>query len=855
MARRTPTWLIAIAIAFACRGQPQASTASQFPPLVVPGLPSLSVTSYGADPTGLTDSTAALASALSGVSGTGKVLLFPPGTYLVQPSGNGCTGGNNAITLSTVTNLYMYGPGATIKWNTDNCNLFYVPNGSSQIKVEGLFFQGLSTDDSYLTNVYAAFNVADAVTDFTVVGNTFDHVTPMAWIESNPDGGSSRLHFVRNYVHNAPNGLHPPSHTMIEDNDFIEDEYLSTRAEQIYAYGSQADITITGNRFKNGTQQDIQIRSSEPLWWQKYQFTITNNYFENSHGYSIWLGSDTRMNGAAYVVTGNRFRNSPSPVYIEGADGAVISDNEISFDWAYPYGDNAGGAIIVNGGPGLESENSNTKGNIVSNNHFINRHPWLASVTITNQPSNGDQLVIGDMTYTFRTTPSVSYDVQIGSTTRITTDNLRQTVQGIDGLASSMCNVLRYTTDAFNALFGETYTNTEPTNVLYIASGSSFSMSTTDSSAITLSGSTATQNQPDAYGIQVNKAMNVVVAGNVFDDWLTGITVQQSYAPMIKDNVLTVDGNNFAQLIAGIANVFSTYRNNRMIFKSILNQGRNYSQAQISDGFPDIDDEFEVRQQLTSPAFQGSHGYVAIGNGSTTGQAYTLLFYGQEVVDTGPSTGTLPWRWNDGDAINLYNGSPHVFTFKRTSPSGSQFNTAAGLVSLINATGVWTASYMPINNDLGATNPDIWLVITAVNGGTGDNTDELIVERFKDPNTSSGNTWERTEQPLTVGVCLRNHLVPNVYCSFAGGGTALSQTFVFTQRANPEHGVSVWGADSASVALSPVVYASNIIPGVGFLITHSAGSGSEHFFWRTQSVPLLSLLAFLPLARRRRRAA
>ena len=60
-----------------------------------------------------------------------------------------------------------------------------------------------------------------------------------------------------------------------------------------------------------------------------------------------------------------------------------------------------------------------------------------STLTLTGNVADGDTILIGATTYTFRTSPSAAGDVQIGGNATQTLSNLAQSVNGLDGRNSA----------------------------------------------------------------------------------------------------------------------------------------------------------------------------------------------------------------------------------------------------------------------------------------------------------------------------------------------------------------------------------------------------------------------------------
>jgi hypothetical protein len=133
----------------------------------------ISVLDYGADPTGLTDSTTAIANALAdcldiGVEGGGVQLYFPKGTYL-------CTieiDGQNQNDVGEYS-LTLNGYGATLKGRAGDTSIIKIngaeatvpdpnpaPGPGGNIYVNGLVIQGFTLDMSDMLNTANTYAIA-----------------------------------------------------------------------------------------------------------------------------------------------------------------------------------------------------------------------------------------------------------------------------------------------------------------------------------------------------------------------------------------------------------------------------------------------------------------------------------------------------------------------------------------------------------------------------------------------------------------------------------------------------------------------------------------------------------------------
>lgn len=115
----------------------------------------INVTDYGADPTGVNDSTAALAAAFA----AGNQLYFPEGTYLVDAAGYPT---KRAVLYSTgVDNIVLSGYGATIKYKNTatgpiGLNFVEIVNADNAL-IEGLTFDGNRQNQNFGYHAIAFF--------------------------------------------------------------------------------------------------------------------------------------------------------------------------------------------------------------------------------------------------------------------------------------------------------------------------------------------------------------------------------------------------------------------------------------------------------------------------------------------------------------------------------------------------------------------------------------------------------------------------------------------------------------------------------------------------------------------------
>jgi hypothetical protein len=774
----------------------------------------ISPVSYGAVGDGVHDDASAIQSAITAAGAGDLPLYFPPGTYKI----------GTTLTIST-SNFQIYGANKApvILFDSTARDALKLVTGISHIEIHNVTFQGDSSDDKDV-NAYAAIQMSNGgglttdlgITDVSVHHCIFDHCTPL---ESDDSFHSARLHFYRNLVKNVPNGIHPPSDSTIEDCDFIADAFVATRSEYIYQYGQQCNLAVRNCRFKNGgAGPDIQIRSTGPRFLQRFNFRVEGCHFEATRGYCIWVGSDDHPDITDVVITGNTFRNCIGPVNLRG--GGVVTGNNMMWDWENPNTlvPGSGQAIGVLGGQGASGAQSGVNGAVVSNNRFIHRHPWVGKVNIDTVPSDGDTVTVGAFTYTWKNSASSAGQVTIGVDVNHCAANLVSALKGEDGLMTAPNNVLRNVTDVFyNAL--ATVNSENNGGLVVITSWNTFSLSKS-SSHITI---TAAVDMRDActFGVNVANVISPLIEGNVAEEFPTCVAVSQSVGPTVRNNTNTCGLQGGVRTVQAVANVMSAYSGNRIIcLYPMEDLGDGYTI--VSDAFPVFEDYHPRGPQLAVPSLLGRSGIQPVGDG----YAYGYFYFGAELANA-VQPYTRPWRWDDGDQVVI---QAQTLTFKRSSPGANEFNDVNSFIAAINGGGYMTAATAALTNDYGATDPKVLVKLTAAGSGAAYNAYSFWTIRYKKPGDTV--TYVTVPQPLINGTILRNRFAKHEAAFLYGGADTLIKTFVFTPIACPTLGVMVQGADSTSRALNPYVDQADIIPGVGFYITHDAAAGTESFYWR-----------------------
>lgn len=778
-----------------------------------------------AEPTGVND-TAALAASLASAKALGADLQLRPGTYNLVTAGSSPA---RCITIDdTSTRIKVRGAGSTIQFDSRSTHGFIIEGGASEVSFEGVRFQGYTgTGDSDKTiNGQAAFYVEDGVTDVSIVDCHFDHVQSAFFVSGD---GSTRLTFSKNTVVDAPLALNPPSYAIVTDNFFQDVEcYIDpvdgiphSRSHAVYCFGRCVNLILTGNYFKNQSTATVEIRANDAPLLQKRSWIISNNVFENTSPlYGLYISSlGSEINVGTCVIANNIFRNSGGPMQLTGLRDAVITGNIMEFDYQYAFDPGCTGITLTSAFD--SGETCVSKGCIISGNRIVNRHPFWAQVTISALPAQDDTITVGSVVYTWRNAANSSGQVQIGASVDDCADNLMSALQGKSFTLQN--KVLRDNADCWK-------TNNETPAKLWIASLATFALSETGSGVTVSSVTDATGVL--VTGIDVSNAIDTKIHDNSVEG-CKGWNITSCVAPIVSANVVSAPYDGIGGI--GRGNAWPVYENNHFVWNRRFQvPGLTSNQQMMSyDAFPIIRNCDLLAEQSggasirTLPWMTGQSGIVTAGDGF----ARQMFFYGREVSVGAP--GARDFHWEDGDEIIIYNngtGVSHTFTFKRTSPvqASKEFNSYQGLIDCINSqtSGSWTASN-PVAAYYGSDGQAYgYILLVAGTIGTTRNGDEIEINQDKNGRTG----------PQTCGVYLKPWVTGGVYnnrnqAEFLGGAAEATKTAVFTPMATTTTLINVAGVDEASHALLPRVYQADVLPGVGFLITHGVASGTEKFAW------------------------
>jgi hypothetical protein len=751
----------------------------------------VSVATFGAQGDGTTPDQVAINNALAAADADpSQTLFFPPGEYLIT-----------AEIPVAYDQVKLRGRNATIRYASTVRRGFVFASGLSRMVVDGLSFQGDNNDD-YAVNQYGALYFDGTNTDVDVQRCAFQQCTPIAFTSGS--SGTGRLNFEGNRVLNSPNAISGPSYTSIKTNWFVNDAIVDTRSHGVYLYGPASGCDISGNWFINIAGNGIQLRAGSARYQQKRNFTINGNHFVNSYTYGVWVGSDDRTNFGSVVINANTFHNAASCIILQGCRDVVASNNVARWDFEYsgPRSIGSSAITVMHGGVDLTGHINPSTGVRISNNHLIQRHPFFATVTFASNPTAGETITVGSQTYTWVAGVAGAGQIQIQADAVTSTGEFVECLRGRKATAQN--TVLRDETDAFH---NEYITNGAPNNVAVIASYSTFTLSEASTS---MTVSAVTDNRDSCqYPITGICSEYPSINNNTIVDFLGRMYFTSCDHPDIKNNTLIGTG------MQGDGNAFSKWHGNTFIRTATSDAAGVYAHRVLfcSDGFADIDpSQFLGEQESTNFELGGVAGVTSISDGKER----CFLFYGAEQGTTQLEPMSLPFRWNDGDTIEFRaTGKANLdLTFKRSGPGATEFNSASDLVTKINASADWRAAFAPVSTIGGGANPNYMIELKLAAAGSVPDARVYVTTRSK-----------------TCGQVLRNWYDGEAYARFKGGGAVpCANTFVFTHRASETNPLFVRGADFGSHGLDPRAYKADVVPGVGYLVTHTAGTGT--LWWR-----------------------
>jgi parallel beta-helix repeat protein len=276
---------------------------------------SVSVTSEGADPTGVADSTAAFNAAVS-AAGAGGTVWIPAGTYNIPGhiTVNNVTVDGAGMWYSTVTGA---APGFYGLGEPDSCGVGGNTGVSTNVHLANfaIFGQVTSRVDCDQDN-----GIGGAMSNSTVSNIWIDHLKVGAWM----DGPMTNLTF---------------SGMRIRD----------TTADGINFHGGVTDSTVTNSDIRNTGDDGIATWADSSLGADAYD-TISNNTVQLqqlANGIAIYGGNNNTVSGNLVVDTGinqgggitaaQRFNSTPLGLTTI-SNNTLIRDGSLDPNWQFGVG-------------------------------------------------------------------------------------------------------------------------------------------------------------------------------------------------------------------------------------------------------------------------------------------------------------------------------------------------------------------------------------------------------------------------------------------------------------------------------------------------------------------------------------
>jgi Pectate lyase superfamily protein len=265
----------------------------------------LNVLSYGADPTGVTDSGAAINNAINALPATGGTVFFPPGTYL-----------SNIVPIVGRSNVSLMGAG----WNSI-IKSTALPNGGTNAGQRQVDYTGcsnfsisnLALDCSGITSFLAGVRSINlnAASSF-IIQNCYLKTCGAA---TTAPGASNYLITGNTAFFSSTNG--------IDNANGVFDQW-----------GGANNFTISGNTVyaNNVAQYPILVtgQTTALVAAACYNFTITGNIITGANQVGIWVNG---RNGVNYLfdITGNTVNGCVNFYGIAVADSYLftVSGNSI----------------------------------------------------------------------------------------------------------------------------------------------------------------------------------------------------------------------------------------------------------------------------------------------------------------------------------------------------------------------------------------------------------------------------------------------------------------------------------------------------------------------------------------------
>lgn len=294
----------------------------------------VSVTDYGADPTGVQDSSAAFQAAID----ASDFVVVPPGTYKTVARVNV----NKSMTIRVDGNIQTTG----YQYQANPPSIFYVTadevviEGSGTLSGPGVFTHAIITSIDFIPSLIK-ISSADNVTirgltfvdgpqacviyldsDYVkITGCTFIGGDTVANNKDTPNVGGINYYGV--YCYSS-------DYSIISNNRFMDDASGNTFAEAIFMYITNYS-EVTGNFFKNIVDHDLYMYhpSGTTTGLNNYNIVSNNISYSTLVAVTQKIGASFKVHGVGNIISNNNVLNSSGGIILEQGSYSTISNNII----------------------------------------------------------------------------------------------------------------------------------------------------------------------------------------------------------------------------------------------------------------------------------------------------------------------------------------------------------------------------------------------------------------------------------------------------------------------------------------------------------------------------------------------
>ena len=272
------------------------------------GRPWYDAVGFGADPTGVNDSAAALRSALSAANSAGGGTVFlPSGTYLLNTSITNSD--SNAIAIQMYSNTALVGAG----WST----ILKMGGTFAGIGTAG----GVTTSNILLANFQYNGNKATVGIGAGQGGNEYSQ-------SAIPLDQTTRVHLDHLYVHDAVHdgvyAVNTPTDLLITNSQFENNGQsgITSGGRGIVVAISATFFRILGNRVTGNLDSGILVQAEGGS--NTTDFVISGNVVDNNTLHGINIGDNTVSSAALANIEIENGIVSGNDVYNNGGDGLRV---------------------------------------------------------------------------------------------------------------------------------------------------------------------------------------------------------------------------------------------------------------------------------------------------------------------------------------------------------------------------------------------------------------------------------------------------------------------------------------------------------------------------------------------------